>query len=305
MNVRALALSLHRRLDFSTLPPAVRGMMWMTLAGLVFTFLNTAMRLLTQYIAPFETQFLRYFCGLLVMVPLVMRAGFASYAPNGLTGQMWRGVVHTSGLLLWFIALPHISLADMTALGFTSPIFIMIGATLILKERMRVDRLVAAAIGFAGVLIVVWPNLNGAGGIYNLVMLASSPLFAGSFLITKALTRRDRPEVIVVWQSVTVSLFSLPFALIDWTWPSPLEMLAFLACGVLGSTGHYFMTRALRTTDISATQSVKFLDLVWNATAGFLVFSDVPTHTTLLGGLVIFVATTWIARREARARVQT
>ena len=105
-----------------------------------------------------------------------------------------------------------------------------------------------------------------------------------------------------MWQSITVSLFSLPFALMDWIWPSPLEWLAFVVCGVLGSTGHYCMTRALRTTDISATQSVKFLDLVWNAAAGFLVFSDVPTHTTLLGGFVIFLATTWIARREARNR---
>ena len=164
------------------------------------------------------------------------------------------------------------------------------------------DRMLAAGLGFFGVLIVVYPNLNGQGGIYNLAMLASSPLFAASFLITKALTRRDRPEVIVVWQSITVSLFSLPFALMDWIWPSPLEWLAFVVCGVLGSTGHYCMTRALRTTDISATQSVKFLDLVWNATAGFLVFSDVPTHTTLLGGFVIFLATTWIARREARNR---
>lgn len=302
MNVRTATLSLHRALDFSALPAAVRGMLWMTLAGLVFTFLNTTMRVLTRDISPFETQFLRYFCGALVMLPLVLRAGVAKFAPNGLSGQLWRGVVHTSGLVLWFIALPHISLADMTALGFTSPIFIMIGASLILKERMRLDRLTAAAIGFAGVLIVVWPNLNGSGGIYNLAMLASSPLFAASFLITKALTKRDRPEVIVVWQSITVSLFSLPLALYAWTWPSPLELLAFLACGVLGSTGHYCMTRALRATDISATQSVKFLDLVWNSLAGFIVFADIPTHTTLAGGFVIFLSTTWIARREARAR---
>ncbi len=304
MTLRTTAIALHRRLDFTTtLSPAIRGMLWMMLAGLVFTFLNTTMRVIAQHIAPFETQFLRYFCGFLVMLPVILRTGgFASYSPNGLTGQLWRGVVHTSGLLLWFIALPHIGLADMTALGFTSPIFIMLGAAFILKERMRADRLFAALLGFLGVLIVVAPNLSGQGGIYNLAMLASSPLFAASFLITKALTKRDRPAVIVVWQSITVSLFSLPFALFAWTWPTPLEWLAFLICGILGSTGHYCMTRALRTTDISATQSVKFLDLVWNATAGFLVFSDVPTHTTLLGGFVIFLATTWIARREARAR---
>jgi drug/metabolite transporter (DMT)-like permease len=303
MTFLAAAARLHRRLDFaSALSPALRGMLWMILAGLVFTFLNTIMRVVSQHIPPFETQFLRYFCGLLVMLPIVLRAGAAAYSPKGLSGQLWRGVVHTSGLLLWFIALPHIGLADMTALGFTSPIFIMLGATFILKERMRADRMIAAAIGFTGVLVVLLPNLSGAGGIYNLAMLASSPLFAASFLITKALTKRDRPEVIVVWQSITVSLFSLPFALIDWTWPGPMEWLAFAICGLLGSTGHYCMTRALRTTDISATQSVKFLDLIWNATAGYLVFADTPTQTTLLGGLVIFAATTWIARREARAR---
>ena len=280
----------------------LRGMLWTVAAGLVFVFLNTTMRVLTQDIPPFETQFLRYFCGLLVMAPFVLRGGLPAYRPNGLVGQLWRGVVHTSGLLLWFLALPHITLADMTALGFTSPIFVMLGAALVFKEKLRADRMVAAGLGFAGVLIVLAPNLNGAGGVYNLVMLASSPLFAASFLITKALTRRDRPEVIVVWQAITVAMFSLPFALPGWLWPTPGQLLAFLACGVLGSAGHYCINRGLRATDISATQSVKFLDLIWNAAAGFLVFADIPPHTTFLGALVIFAATTWIARREARRR---
>ena len=299
----ALALSLPRRLDLTArLGPTLRGMLWMIASGMVFAVLNAIMRVLTEEISPFETQFLRYLCGFLVMFPLVARAGLAAYSPKGLGGQLWRGVVHTSGLLLWFIALPRISLSQMTALGFTTPIFVMIGAAVLLAEPLRRDRLLAAAIGFAGVLIVVWPHLSGSGGAYNLVMLASSPLFAASSLITKALTRRDRPEVIVVWQSMTISLFSLPFALIGWTWPSPGQAAVFLLCGLLGSTGHYCQTRALRAAEISATQPVKFLDLIWNSLTGFLVFADLPSHWTVLGGLVIFLSTTWIARREARGR---
>ena len=296
------ALLRRANLAANNLSPTLRGLLWTIAAGLVFTFLNTTMRVLARDIPPFETQFLRYLCGLAVMMPFVLRSGFVTYRANGLAGQMWRGVVHTSGLLLWFVALPHISLADMTALGFTSPIFVMLGAALLLKEKLRADRLIAAGIAFSGVLIVLGPNLNGAGGFYNLVMLASSPLFAASFLITKALTRRDRPEVIVVWQAITVTLFSLPFALLDWVWITPAQLAAFLVCGVLGSTGHYCVNRGLRATDISATQSVKFLDLIWNATAGFIVFADVPPQTTFLGGCVIFLATTWIARREAKRR---
>jgi drug/metabolite transporter (DMT)-like permease len=90
--------------------------------------------------------------------------------------------------------------------------------------------------------------------------------------------------------------------MLNWQTPDAWQWANFLVSGVMGTAAHYCLTRAFHVADISATQSVKFLNLVWNATAGFLVFSDVPTHTTLLGGFVIFLATTWIARREARDR---
>lgn len=88
---------------------------------------------------------------------------------------------------------------------------------------MRWNRWIAAACGFAGVLIVVGPKLSGDGGIYNLVMLASAPLLAGSFLVTKALTRHERTGVILLWRAITVSLFSLPLALLNWQAPSLLQ----------------------------------------------------------------------------------
>ena len=122
------------------------------------------------------------------------------------------------------------------------------------------------------------------GGIYAVFMLASAPLFAGSFLITKALSRRDRPEVIVVWQSITVSMFSFPMAVLHWSWPTLGQWALFMLCGVIGTAGHYFSNRALRATDVSATQSIKFLDLIWAVLAGLSVFGDVPSSTTMLGG---------------------
>ncbi|MEJ0015574.1 MAG: DMT family transporter [Acetobacteraceae bacterium] len=203
-------------------------------------------------------------------------------------------------MLLWFMALPHLPLAETTAIGFTGPIFVMIGAVLCFGERMIWARWISALIGFAGVLIVVWPKLSGTTGYYSLVMLASAPLFAVSQLITKALTRRDRTEVIVVWQCLTISLFSFPLALLHWVWPSPVQCVWFLAAGILGSCAHYCSTQAFRVTDVSATQTVRFLELIWAALMGFAVFGDMPTSSTLLGGLVIFAATTWITRREAR-----
>jgi len=280
------------------LSPTARGLMWAACSGALFCVLNALMRGLAQQLHPMQTQFLRYLFGVLVMLPLVWRAGFAAYRPNNLVGQFTRGAVHTAGLVLWFIALTHIPLADTTAIGFTGPIFIMIGAYLFLKEPMRWERWLATAIGFAGVLIVVGPKLSGAGGGYHLVMLSSAPVFAASFLITKVLTRTEKPGVIVVWQAISVTLFSLPMALFTWQQPTLLQWLGFAVCGALGSGGHYCLTRSFTVADISSTQSVKFLDLMWSSALGWLLFADVPTQTTLLGGAVICAATLWVARRE-------
>lgn len=294
---RRRAALIHRRA--SRLDPTVRGLLWSLSAGLLFVVLNGLMRALALQLDAFQTQFLRYLCGLGVMLPL-LRGGLAAWRPRHIGGQFTRGAVHTVGLLLWFFAIPHIPLADTTAIGFTGPIFIMIGASLFFGEPMRWERWAAALIGLGGVLIVVGPRLSGGGGLYSLVMLASAPVFAASFLITKALTRYERPEVIVLWQSITVTIFSLPLALLHWRMPTLLQWATFVACGILGSAGHYCLTRSYRVADISATQSVKFLDLVWASLLGWLVFGDRLSQSTLIGGMVICAATIWIAHRESR-----
>ena len=281
-------------------PAPARGMLWMVLGGLCFSALNTLARVLSQQLDVYQAQFLRYLMGLLVMLPLVWRYGLQAYRPVNITGQFWRGGVHTLGLILWFTALPKIPLADMTAIGFTGPIFIMLGAAWFLGETMRGDRWIAALIGFSGVLVVVLPKMTGEGGWYNLVMLASSPVFAASFLITKALTRYEKPGVIVLWQALTVTVLSLPMALPNWQMPDAWQWWGFAVTGVLGSLGHYCLTRAFHTADISATQSLRFLDLVWASLLGWLVFGDIPSPSTWAGALVILLSTLWIARREGR-----
>jgi drug/metabolite transporter (DMT)-like permease len=210
-----------------------------------------------------------------VLLPMVWRTGWAAWRPHQLGGRFWRGAVHTLGLCLWF------------------------------REPMRWERWLATVLGFAGVLVVVGPKLGGlpggGGGLYHLAMLVSAPVFAASFLITKALTRTDSASVIILWQAITVTLFSLPLALLNWAWPSGWQWLGFAVCGLLGSAGHYCLTRSFAATDISATQSAKFLDLVWAALMGWLLFADVPTAATLIGGALTCGATIWVARRESRA----
>jgi len=280
--------------------PTLKGMVLAAAAGFTFSLLNVNLRTLASELPPFQVQFLRYGAGLVVMIPWIIQAGLLAYKPKALGGQLWRGVTHTVALFFWFAALPHIPFATLTAIGFTGPIFVMLGAVLFLKEPMFWQRWAAALMGFGGVLVVVTPQFTGAGGHYALMMLASAPLFAASFLIAKALTRHDTPQVIVAWQSLTVAVFTLPIALWFWEWPSLQQWGIVLLCGALGSLGHWMLTMAFRISDISAAQPVKFLDLIWAAALGYLVFSEIPTSTTLLGAGVIFLSTSWIARVEAR-----
>ena len=295
--VRARAWRKH----LSAQSPTTRGILWALAAGLAFQFTNASVRALTLAIDPMQAQFLRYFAGLVPLLPMVVAAGgLHRLWPESMRGQAWRSGLHTLGLVLWFTALPHMPLADMTAIGFTNPLFVLLGAAWLLKEPMNTARWLAVAVGFAGVLVIVGPGLAGTGGWYSLLMLASSPVFAASFLVTKVLTRRDSAAVIVLWQTLLISAMSLPLALAFWTWPTPAQWLLAVLSGIGGTAGHYCLTRSFASADISATQSVKFVDLLWAALIGWVAFGDVLRPTTVIGGAVIIASIVLLERYERR-----
>ena len=275
----------------------------MVVSGVFFTVLNALARSLSLHFDPYQTQFLRYFFGLLVLLPWILHLGPQAFKPQKVSSHFLRGALHTIGLWMWFSALPQIPLADTTAIGFTGPIFVMLGAYWVFREPMRWERWLATGLGFTGVMVVVWPKLSltGGGGWYHIIMLASSPVFAASFLVTKAQTRIESPRTILVWQCVTISCLSLPAALLHWKDPSLSQWALFLLCGLLGSAGHYCQTRAIHVADVGATQSPKFLELVWAACLGWIAFGDLPSQSTLIGGLIISAATLWVSQRESRS----
>jgi drug/metabolite transporter (DMT)-like permease len=131
-------------------------------------------------------------------------------------------------------------------------------------------------------------------------MLAAAPIFAASYLLTKVLTRRDSAAVIVFWQTLLVTLMSLPLALPFWKPMAASSWALAVLGGIFGTVGHYCLTRSFVSVDISATQSVKFVDLLWAALLGWLLFSDPLRPTTLMGGAVIVTAIALLARHEAR-----
>jgi len=284
--------------------PVVRGMLWMMASGLLFIVLNTTMKKLSHALDPWVVGFLRYLFGAIVVIATALPGGLRSLWPKSPRLQLLRGVFHTGGMMLWFAALPFVSLAELTAIGFSVPIFICLGAVLFLEERMTWARWAAVLAGFAGVLLVLKPGQGGGfAGISPgmLLMLASAPVFAASYLVAKALTRDDRPDIVVLWQHIWVSVLLAGVAAAYWTSPTPVQWWLLVGCGFVGAAGHYCMVRAFRVADISAIQSVKFLELVWAAIFGWIVFGTAPAGATVAGGAVILAATLVLARHESRA----
>ncbi len=297
-------LSLSFASSKPALSPTVRGMLWMAATGVLFTVLNAIMKKLSHELDPWLVGFLRYLLGALVMLAPALRLGVRALWPKAPRLQVVRSLFHAGGMLLWFTALPMVTITELTAIGFSGPLFICLGAVLFLNERMTGARWAAVLVGFGGVILVLKP-WEGAGfaGISTgmLLMLASAPVFAGSFLVAKVLTRHERSDVMVLWQHLLVTLLLAPFALVLWALPSPGQWAMLVLCGFLGAGGHYCMTRAFRVADISAVQSVKFLELVWAVILGFFMFGTLPAGWTVAGGMVILLSTLWLARRESRS----
>jgi drug/metabolite transporter (DMT)-like permease len=279
-----------------------RAILLAALAGLSLVSMNACMRVALQSTDPFVAQFFRYLFGLMLALPFMLRAGFGWLRPNNLGGQLWRGLTQTVAITLFNLALRHLPLADAVAIMFVVPIAILVGAWMFLGERVNATRWMASLLGLLGVLIVLSPKLTGAGPLSSsLVMLASVPFWAATFLITKALTRSDPPSTIVAWQNLSITALMLPMALFAWQTPGLTELALTAGAGLFGTLGHWLLTRAFSLADVSALQPIRFLDLLWSALFGIALFGEPPVLATLVGGVVIVTATVWLARSE-RAR---
>jgi drug/metabolite transporter (DMT)-like permease len=284
--------------------PNLRGILWVGLSGVLFALLNVFTLIPAQHLNPYVMSFLRYFFGSLFLLPIVFRQGLhKSLRTNRVGLHVFRGALHASGMVLWFVGLPLTTLASVTALGFTGPIFITIGAALFLGEDVRMRRWMAVLVGFAGAMIIVRPGV-GDIGLGALCILISTPIFSISNLISKALARTDSANTIVIWQNWVITLCTMPFAF--WFWQSPdwTDILWFLAAGLCGTLGHLSQQNGYQLADITLLQPIGFLSLLWNALLGFFLFSQQPDVWTFVGAAVIFGSAMYISHREAVRRAQ-
>ncbi|TWT04097.1 DMT family transporter [Reyranella sp. CPCC 100927] len=284
--------------------PMARGLLLAVIAGIFFQCLNATVKMLVAELPPLFVAWGRWTAGLLMIAPFLLAgAGLAAVRTDQIHLHALRAGFHTTGYVLWYLAVGLIPLAEAAALGFSGPIFVAIGAALFLGETVRARRWVAVVVGFVGVLIIVRPGF-GTLNWGTLLMLASVPVIAGSNLVAKKLTGRDDPKVIVFWQSVLATVCFLPFALLDWRVPTVPQLAWLVLAGVFGQLGYLFMTSAYRLADISAVQPTVFLGIVWAAAFDYFLFGRNADLATFAGAAIILASTSIIAHREAAAARQ-
>jgi drug/metabolite transporter (DMT)-like permease len=130
-------------------------MLWMALTGFIFIVLNAIMKKLSHELDPWLVGFLRYLLGALVMLAPALRLGARAFRSSAPALQFVRGLFHAGGMMLWFAALPFVTLPELTAIGFTGRSSSASARRSFLGERMSAARWAAVLIGFSGVLLVV------------------------------------------------------------------------------------------------------------------------------------------------------
>ena len=279
----------------------LRGIFWMATTGILFVAVTGIVRHLGTDMSAVQAAFIRYVFGLLLLAPVFFKLGSLVRERKIMGLHAVRGVLHGIGVMLWFFAMAKIPIAEVTALGFTAPIFTTLGAALFLGERLHLHRIGAVLIGFGGAIVVLQPGFQEIS-IGAVAQLVAAPLFACSFLIAKRLTRTESSPAIVAYLSIFVTLTLLPPALIVWRTPTLIELGWLFATAVCATAGHVTLMQAFRAADLTVTQPIQFLQLVWATVLGLTLFGEQPEIWTWVGGGVIVASATYIARRESRAQ---
>lgn len=273
----------------------------MILTGLLFVGVIVLVRILDDGVHPIQAAFIRYIFGLILLAPLIKKFSFFALSRKKIKFHLIRGIVHSSAVMLWFFAMTRLSIAEVTALGFLTPIFVFLGALIFLREKFYTKRICAIFISLIGAIIILRPGFRiiDVGAIAQLI---AAPLFAWSFLMAKSATRTDSSVFIVVMLSFfcTVSLF-FP-ALLVWTAPSVEEWILLILTAFLATSGHYCMTRALKETDVSLLQPFVFVRLIWSTLAGIYFFNETPDLWIWVGSAIIVISASWAAQHESKIK---
>lgn len=279
---------------------------WMIGSVISFSAVAIAGREVSDVHDTFEIMTWRSLVSLVILLVVIAALGRRREIRTERLGRhVLRNITHFAGQNLWFLALTMIPLAQVFALEFTSPIWVVLMAPLFLGERLTAAKIAAAGIGFTGTLIVAQPDF-GTVDIGVLAAAGAAFCFAATNIFTKTLTRHESIFSILFW--LTSMQLVLGFATSgydgDMALPTAETALPLLAIGALGLSAHFCLTKALSLAPASVAMPVDFIRLPVAALAGWMLYAETVGWNVWVGGAMI-IGAVWISLRAgARAAAQ-
>ncbi|WP_435310920.1 DMT family transporter [Primorskyibacter sedentarius] len=285
------------------LDPVIKGALWMLGAVTCFSSMAVAGRAVSFELDTFEIMLYRSLIGVVLVIVIASLAGTRrQITTRSMPLHLVRNISHFTGQNLWFYALTVIPLAQVFAMEFTSPLWVILLSPLVLGERLTKTRSIAAIVGFCGILIVTRPSPD----TFNLGILAAATAavgFAGSAIFTKLLTRTETITCILFWLVVMQATFGLVCAGFDGDIALPsaatLPWIVLISCA--GLVAHFCLTRALQIAPASVVMPFDFLRLPLIAIIGILFYNEALDIFVFLGAAVIFGANYYNILSETRA----
>lgn len=276
------------------------------LSSALFALMNALVKLLSDRLTPIEIGFFRQLFSLGPVTMLLARqGGISTLRTQRPFGHLFRGIIGNLAMIVFFLSVAWLPLADATALSFSSPLFVTALSVPLLGEAVGLARWITVAIGFVGVLVMTNPSLawftagEGAGAATGIVAGFMSALM----MITIRQLGRTEPPVRIVFFFAFIGTFVfgalLPFF---WSNPTPLEWAGLIGVGVVGAVSQLTMTAGYRHAPAATLAPFGYVSIVWSTIFGYVLFSHLPSQRVLVGAAIVIFSGLAIVYLESRQR---
>ena len=264
---------------------------WMVVAGFLFGCMGVFVKLGAQHFSSAELVFYRSLFGLLAIY-LIVRVRRLPLATPYWKMHLWRGLSGFAALMLFFYAIGSLPLATAITLNYTSPLFLALFTTMILRERPHLPLTLAILLGFAGVALLLRPTLHQEQLVTGLMGLASGFLAGIAYLNVKQLGQMGEPSFRVVFYFTLLSTVGGGLWMMVHTFHAvtPLNFLLLLGLGVTATLAQLAMTRAYREGDTLVVGSLAYSTVVFASLWGIALWGEVLPVAGWLGILLIIVS---------------
>ena len=283
-----------------------KGILYMLAASFLFAIMFALPKIADAGLNGFQATFIRYVTGLITIAPLAI---WASRRGSPLATSAWpliivRASAGVGGVTCIIYATTHMVYADALAISFTDGAFIMVLAALILREKISVQRWLAALSCIIGAFLVAQPSTDLLGTIW--IEPAAKIAFLGAFIMAgeviciKHLTHRvSAPALLLYTNGCAVLMASVPaIALFDW--PPLHNLTLYMLMGPIAILGQFLFMRSLRCDDVSALVPYKYSIILFGGVLGIQMFSEWPKLLSLFGAIMIVSASVFLSRFETR-----